>query len=165
MPIVSVHFRSLYLPDCRGVMVRDRAIELMLLVTMPPAHRQRYSPSVCPFVCLSHAQAQKRCIWGHGYYRTLIGNPMLEVEHTGECGCMASGCGRNSGAIVSPSSGLCLVSLGSRTGSDVRDYVSRYSWHSAGSLGWPFPMLKYRYISNKIYGSNLVKRQSETVMV
>ena len=90
---------------------------------------------------------------------------MLEVEHTGECGCMASGCGRNSGAIVSPSSGLCLVSLGSRTGSDVRDYVSRYSWHSAGSLGWPFPMLKYRYISNKIYGSNLVKRQSETVMV
>jgi len=22
----------------------------------------------------------------------------------------------------------------------------RYNWHSAGSLGWPFPMLKYKYI-------------------
>jgi len=21
--------------------------------------------------------------------------------------------------------------------------VCRYNWHSAGSLGWPFPMLKY----------------------
>jgi len=24
--------------------------------------------------------------------------------------------------------------------------VCRYNWHSAGSLGWPFPMLKYEYI-------------------
>ena len=24
--------------------------------------------------------------------------------------------------------------------------VCRYSWHSAGSLGWPFPLLKYQYI-------------------
>ena len=24
--------------------------------------------------------------------------------------------------------------------------VCRYSWHSAGSPGWPFPVLKYRYI-------------------
>jgi len=24
--------------------------------------------------------------------------------------------------------------------------VCRYNWHSAGSLGWPFPMLKYKYI-------------------
>ena len=23
--------------------------------------------------------------------------------------------------------------------------VCRYNWHSAGSLGWPFPMLKYKY--------------------
>jgi len=22
----------------------------------------------------------------------------------------------------------------------------RYSWHSAGSLGWPFPAMKYKYI-------------------
>jgi len=24
--------------------------------------------------------------------------------------------------------------------------VCRYNWHSAGSLGWPFPVLKYKYI-------------------
>jgi len=24
--------------------------------------------------------------------------------------------------------------------------VSQYNWHSAGSLGWPFPVLKYKYI-------------------
>ena len=24
--------------------------------------------------------------------------------------------------------------------------VRRYNWHSAGSLGWPFPVLKYKYI-------------------
>jgi len=24
--------------------------------------------------------------------------------------------------------------------------VCRYNWHSAGSLGWPCPMLKYKYI-------------------
>jgi len=24
--------------------------------------------------------------------------------------------------------------------------VCRYNWHSAGSLDWPFPMLKYKYI-------------------
>ena len=34
-------------------------------------------------------------------------------------------------------------------------YVCRYYWHSAGSLGWPFPVLKYKCIfSTKIYGSN-----------
>ena len=24
--------------------------------------------------------------------------------------------------------------------------MCRYNWHSAGSLGWPFPVLKYKYI-------------------
>jgi len=24
--------------------------------------------------------------------------------------------------------------------------VCRYNWHSAASMGWPFPMLKYEYI-------------------
>jgi len=44
--------------------------------------------------------------------------------------------------------------------------VRRYNWHSAGSLGWPFPMLKYEYIfSNKIYGSNFIKHHSEAVML
>ena len=35
--------------------------------------------------------------------------------------------------------------------------VCRYNWHSAGSLGWPFPTLKYKYIfPNKIYGSIVI---------
>ena len=32
--------------------------------------------------------------------------------------------------------------------------VCRCNWHSAGSPGWPFPMLKYY---NKIHGSNFIK--------
>jgi len=27
-----------------------------------------------------------------------------------------------------------------------RAKVCRYNWHSAGSIGWPFPVLKYKYI-------------------
>jgi len=27
-----------------------------------------------------------------------------------------------------------------------RTKLCRYKWHSAGSLGWPFPMLKYKHI-------------------
>jgi len=29
--------------------------------------------------------------------------------------------------------------------------VCRYSWHSAGSLGWPFLMLKYKYFFHLKY--------------
>ena len=44
--------------------------------------------------------------------------------------------------------------------------VCRYNRHSAGSLGWPFPVLKYKHIFlNKIYGSHFIKQHSETVMV
>ena len=45
--------------------------------------------------------------------------------------------------------------------------VPRYNWHSAGSLRWPFPMLKYTniFFSNKIYESNFIKQHSETVTV
>jgi len=47
--------------------------------------------------------------------------------------------------------------------------TAHVQWHSAGSLGWPFPMpgAKYKYIFSKpkIYGSNFIKRHSETVMV
>ena len=43
--------------------------------------------------------------------------------------------------------------------------MCRYNWHSAGSLGWLFPMLKYKIVfSNKIYGSNFSKQHSETVI-
>jgi len=34
--------------------------------------------------------------------------------------------------------------------------VCRYNWHSAGSLGWPFPVLKY-----KCHFSNEIDRQKQ----
>ena len=40
--------------------------------------------------------------------------------------------------------------------------VCRYNWHSAGSLGWPFTMLKYKYIS-QIKHTEAINQQSETV--
>ena len=44
--------------------------------------------------------------------------------------------------------------------------VRRYNRGSAGSLGWPFPMLKYKYIfRKKIHGSSFIRQHSETVMV
>jgi len=36
---------------------------------------------MCPSVCLSHAPSSKPAFYGSGYYRTLIGNSMPEVEH------------------------------------------------------------------------------------
>ena len=39
--------------------------------------------------------------------------------------------------------------------------VCRYKWHSAGALGWPFPVLFFE----KIYGSNFIKQHSKTVMI
>jgi len=34
---------------------------------------------------------------------------------------------------------------------------------SAGSLGWPFPMVEYSvYFSNKIYGSNFIEQHTHT---
>jgi len=44
-----------------------------------------------------------------------------------------------------------------------RTKVCRYNWHSAGSLGWPFPMVEYSvYFSNKIYGSNFIEQHTHT---
>jgi len=40
--------------------------------------------------------------------------------------------------------------------------VCLYSWHSAGSMGWLFQMLKYKYIFQI---TNFLKQHSETVMV
>jgi len=48
----------------------------------------------------------------------------------------------------------------------LRAFLCRYNWHSAGFLGWPFPMLIGDYIfQTKIYGSNFIKQHSEIVMV
>ena len=43
--------------------------------------------------------SQKRCI-GYGYCKTLIGNPILEVEAAGQSGRSATGSGRNSNEAV-----------------------------------------------------------------
>ena len=46
--------------------------------------------------------------------------------------------------------------------------VCRYKWHSAGSLGWPFPMLKHKFIFQIKYTEAVLSNnytRSETVMV
>jgi len=70
--------------------------------------------------------------------------------------------------LATPSAQKCVGYSVNHVLSDIGTKVCRYNWHSAGSLGWPVPMLKYKYIfSNKIYGSNFIKQhsESETVMV
>jgi len=44
--------------------------------------------------------------------------------------------------------------------------VCQYNWHSAGSVGRPFPMLKYKCIFQIKYTETILSKQhSETVMV
>jgi len=60
-----------------------------------------------------------------------------------------------------------LVSWLQISGTNRAVHVDSYnSWHSAGSLGWSFPMLKYKsiFFSDKIYLNNFIKQLSETVM-
>jgi len=44
--------------------------------------------------------------------------------------------------------------------------VCRYNWHSAGSLGYSFPMLKYKYIFQIKYteGSNFIKQTRKLLL-
>jgi len=54
---------------------------------MPPAHRRALSSAVIHLsVCLSVPCPflKNGAFYVYGYYRTLTGNPMLEVEHTGD---------------------------------------------------------------------------------
>ena len=39
--------------------------------------------------------------------------------------------------------------------------VCRYNWHSAGSLGWPFPMLEYEYIFQIKYTEAILSNARE----
>ena len=49
---------------------------------------------------------------------------------------------------------------------DIGNEVCRYNWHSAGSMGWPFPMLNINiFFKQKKYGSNFSKQHSKTIMV
>jgi len=42
--------------------------------------------------------------------------------------------------------------------------VCRYSWHSAGSLGWPFPKLRYKYIFQIKYTEALLSNSTRKVL-
>ena len=64
---------------------------------MPPSPKwegikQSCGPPVCQSVGLSHARSSNKhgAFKCYGYYKTLIGNPMLHVEPTGQRGHMAS---------------------------------------------------------------------------
>jgi len=38
--------------------------------------------------------------------------------------------------------------------------VRRYNWHSAGSLGWPFPARKYKYIFQTKYAEAILSNST-----
>jgi len=42
--------------------------------------------------------------------------------------------------------------------------VCRYDWHSAGSLGWPFPMLKYKYIFQIKYTEAILSNSTRKLL-
>jgi len=42
--------------------------------------------------------------------------------------------------------------------------VCRYYWHSAGSLGWPFPMLKYKYIFQIKYTEAILSNSTRKLL-
>jgi len=42
--------------------------------------------------------------------------------------------------------------------------VCRYKWHSAGSLGWPIPMLKYKYIFQIKYTEAILSKSTRKLL-
>jgi len=42
--------------------------------------------------------------------------------------------------------------------------VCRYNWHSAGSLGWPFPMIKYKHIFQKKYTEAILSNSTRKLL-
>ena len=42
--------------------------------------------------------------------------------------------------------------------------MCRYNWHSGGSLGWPFPMLKYKYIFQIKYTDAVLSNSTQKLL-
>jgi len=42
--------------------------------------------------------------------------------------------------------------------------MRRYNWHNAGSLGWPFPMLKYKHIFRRKYTEAILSNSSRKLL-
>jgi len=42
--------------------------------------------------------------------------------------------------------------------------VCRYNWHSAGSPGWPFPVLKYKYIFQTKYTETVLSNSTRKLL-
>jgi len=43
--------------------------------------------------------------------------------------------------------------------------VCRYNWHTAGSLGWPFPTLKYKYIFHVKYTEAILSDSTRKLLL
>ena len=81
---------------------------------------------------------------------------MLKVKRTG----LAEYARRH---IVSPSSGRYRFTVGTGVG-DEGTKVCRYNWHSVGSLGWPFPVLKYKFLSEIKYTEAIVSNSTRKLL-
>jgi len=57
---------------------------------------------------------------------------------------------------------------GTAAESDIYGYlgtkVCRYNWHSAGSLGWPFPVVKYKYIFQIKYTESILSSSTRKLL-
>jgi len=42
--------------------------------------------------------------------------------------------------------------------------VCRYNWHSAGAVGWPFPLLKYKYILKIKYTKAILSNSTRKLL-
>ena len=42
--------------------------------------------------------------------------------------------------------------------------LCRYNWHSAGSLSWPFPVLKYKYIFQTKYTEAILSNSTRKLL-
>jgi len=106
----------------------------------PPYGREALSnatsrPSIRPSVCFILIPLQ-RAFWGYGYYRTLIGNPYLQVEPIGHCGCTVTGNGRNGNVLSNPSP-LQKHSLGGCTVDIPPSYCHRRgNWFRHAMYAW-----------------------------
>jgi len=81
-------------------------------------------------------------------------------EHSGEICFIWSGTVSRTGT----SKRALLIRLHHYTPHPQGTIVCRYNWHSAGSLGWPFPMLKYKYIFQIKYTEAILSKSTRKLL-
>jgi len=72
------------------------------------------------------------------------------------------------GAFGQPSFSTDETNRCNKVGPQLKQYgtrVCRHNWHSAGSLGWPFPMLQYKYIFQIKYAEAILSNSTRKLLL